>query len=99
MTTRHLSRLIIRMTILMLTAALLFDGSSGSAAGKGSAPAGPSNLVLTGITETTASLSWKGSGAKSGFSYRVRITNLNNSAYNTLATVSGSQTSYTATYL
>lgn len=101
MTTRHLSRLIIGMTILMLSAVLLFNWSKGSAAaGKGgpTLPA-PSNLVITGITETTASLSWKAAASKSSFSYKVRITNLNNSLYNTVATVSQSQTAYTASYL
>jgi chitodextrinase len=85
----------------MLTAALLFNGSTGlAAAGKGgpSLP-GPTNLVLTNITETTASLSWKAASSKSSFSYKVRITNLSNSLYNTVATVSQSQTTYTASYL
>jgi hypothetical protein len=101
MTTRHLSRLIIGITIVALTAAVLFNGPSGAAAaGKGgpSLP-GPSGLVLTNITETTASLSWKGASSKSSFSYKVRINNLSNSAYNTVATVSQSQTTYTASYL
>jgi hypothetical protein len=101
MTTRHLSRLIIGITIVALTAALVLNGSSGeAAAGKGGPTlAGPSNLVLTNITETTASLSWKGASSKSSFSYKVRINNLNNSAYNAVATVSQSQTTYTASYL
>jgi hypothetical protein len=101
MTTRHLSRLMIGMTILLLTAALHFNGSTGSAAaGKGGPTLpGPSNLVLTNITETTASLSWKGAISRSSFSYKVRINNLNNPAYNTVATVSQSQTTYTASYL
>lgn len=100
MTARLFSRLIIGITILGLTAALLFDGSvSSAAAGKGgSAPSGPTNLVVTAITETTVSLAWKGSTAKSGFSYKVRISKLN-SSYNTLATVSQAQTTYTANYL
>ena len=103
MTTRHLTRLFIGMAILALTAALLFNGSTSSAAGgKGdrSAPTTPSNLVVTNITSTTISLSWQGSTDNSGsLSYKVRITNLNNSAYNSLATVSQSQTSYTAKFL
>ena len=100
MTTRHFSRLIIGITILGLTAVLLFDGSTGSAAaGKGgSAPSAPTNLVVTAISETTVSLSWKGSTSKSSFSYKVRI-NTVNSQYNTLATVSQIQTSYTANFL
>lgn len=102
MTTQHLSRLFIGMAILALTAALLFNGSTSSAAGKGdrSAPTAPSNLVVTAITSTSISMSWQGSTDNSGkFSYKVRITNLNNSAYNSLATVSQTQTSYTAKFL
>jgi len=103
MTTRHLSRLIIGMTILALTAVLLFDGpASSAAAGKGdkSAPTIPTNLVVTNITTTTVSLSWQGSTDNSGsLSYKVRINNLNNSAYNSVATVSQTQTSYTAKFL
>ena len=103
MTTRHLSRLIIGITILALTAALLLNGSASSAApGKGdrSAPTAPANLVVTNITTTTVSLSWQGSTDNSGsLSYKVSINNLNNSAYNSLATVSQTQTSYTAKFL
>lgn len=100
MTTRHLSRLIIGITIVALTAVVLSINGSAGAAGKGgpTLPA-PSNLVLANITETTASLSWKGATSKSTFSYKVRINNLSNSAYNTVATVSQSQTTYTASYL
>src|SRR5689334_14153055 len=100
MTTRHLSRLIIGITILGLTAALLFNGSTSSAAvGKGgSAPPAPTNLVITAITETTVSLAWQGATSKSSFSYKVGISNVN-SSYNTLATVSQTQTTYTAKFL
>jgi len=100
MTTRLFSRLIIGITILGLTAALLFDGSASSAAaGKGgSAPTAPTNLAVTAITETTVSLSWKGSTSKSSFSYKVRMSDVN-SSYNTLATVSQTQTTYTAKFL
>src|ERR1041385_3093879 len=93
MTTRHFSRLVIATTILGLTAALMFDGSTTSAAaGKGgSAPTAPTNLVVTAVTETTVSLSWKASTAKSSFSYTVRISKLG-SSYNTLGTVSQTQT-------
>jgi len=91
------------MTILALTAALLFNGSTSSAAGgKGdrSAPTAPNNLVVTAITTTSVSLSWQGSTDNSGsLSYKVRINNLNNSAYNSLATISQTQTSYTAKFL
>jgi len=102
MTTRQISRLIIGIATLALTTVLLFNGSTTSAGGKGdkSAPTTPANLVVTAITETTASLSWKGSTDNSGkLSYRVKITNLNNSAFNSLATVSQAQTTYTARYL
>ena len=101
MTTRQISRLIIGIATLTLIAVLLFGGS-GASAGKAdrSAPTTPSNLVVTAITETTVSLSWQGSTDNSGkFSYKVKITNLNNSAYNSLATVSQTQTAYTAKYL
>lgn len=100
MTTRLFSRLIIGITIFGLTAALLFDGSVSSAAGGkgGSAPSAPTNLVVTAISETTVSLAWKGSTSKSSFSYKVRISKLN-STYNTLATVSQAQTTYTANFL
>jgi len=99
MTSRHLSRLIIGLAILALTVTLLFDGPTGSAApgGKGSAPPAPSNLVITAITETSVSLAWQGSTSKSSLSYRVRITNLNNSLNTALATAS--QTTYTAKFL
>ena len=101
MTTRQISRLIIAMATLSLIVVLLFSGSPASA-GKGdrSAPTTPANLVVTAITETTVSLSWQGSTDNSGkFSYKVNITNLNSSAYNTLATVSQTQTTYTASFL
>jgi fibronectin type 3 domain-containing protein len=94
-------RLIVLAAALTLTAALLLNGSKTSAAkGDRSAPTTPANLVITAITETTVSLSWQRSTDNSGsLSYRVRITNLSNSAYNSLASVSQSQTSYTAKYL
>src|SRR5215213_7202797 len=103
MTTRHFSRLIsIGIAIVGLTAALLFNAATSSAAGKGdkSAPTAPSNLMVTNITTTAISLSWQGSTDNSGsLSYKVQITNLNNSAYNSLATISQTQTSYTAKFL
>jgi hypothetical protein len=101
MTTRQISRFIIGIAALTLIIVLLFSGSTASA-GKGdrSAPTVPTNLVVTAITETTVSLSWQGSTDNSGkFSYRVNITNLNNPAYNSLGTVSQTQTTYTASYL
>ena len=100
MTTRRFS-LVVASVALALVAVLLFSGSA-SSAGKGdrSAPTAPTNLTLTAISETTASFSWGGSTDNSGkFSYRLRITNLKNSAYNTLATIAQTQTSYTVNYL
>jgi len=101
MTTRQLSRLIIVTAAFAFTAVLLFSGQIVSA-GKAdrSAPTAPANLMVTGIADTSVSLKWQASTDNSGkLSYRVRITNLNNSAYNTLATVSQTQTTYTAKFL
>ena len=101
MTTRQLSRLMMFTTAFAFTAVLLFSGPTVSA-GKGdrSAPTVPANLTVTAVTDWTVSLSWQPSTDNSGkFSYRVRINNLNNSAYNSLATVSQTQTTYTAKYL
>jgi len=101
MTTRQFSHLIIFTAAFAFVAVLLFSGPTVSA-GKGdrSAPTVPGNLMVTAITDWTVSLSWQSSTDNSGkLSYRVKITNLNNSAYNSLATVSQSQTTYTAKYL
>src|SRR5690349_14752447 len=101
MTTRQLLRLMILTTAFAFTAVLLSNGPTVSA-GKAdrSAPTVPANLTVTAVTDWTVSLSWQPSTDNSGkFSYRVRITNLNNSAYNSLATVSQTQTTYTAKYL
>jgi hypothetical protein len=102
MTTRHFSRLIVFSAAFPFTAVLLFSGQTVSSAGKGdrSAPTVPANLTVTAVTDWTVSLKWQASSDNSGkFSYKVRINNLNNSAYNTLATVSQTQTTYTAKYL
>ena len=102
MTTRQFSRSIIFTAALAFTAVLLFSGPTVSSAGKGdrSAPTAPTNLMVTAVTDWSVNLSWKPSTDNSGkFSYRVRINNLNNSAYNSLATVSQGQTTYTAKYL
>jgi len=101
MSTQQFSRLIIFTAALAITVVLLFTGPAASA-GKGdrSAPTTPANLTVTAVTDWTASLSWQPATDNSGkLSYRVRITNLNNSAYNSLATVSQTQTTYTAKYL
>lgn len=103
MTTRHLSRLIIEIAALALTTSLLFSGTiSSAAAGKGdkTPPTAPANLSVTAITDNTISLGWTAASDNSGkFSYQVRINNLKNSAYNSLATVSQTATTYTAKYL
>src|ERR1044071_2033183 len=101
MTTRKISRLIIGIAALALTAVLLFTASKTLAAkGDRSAPTTPTNLVITAITDNSISLAWQGSTDNSGsFSYKVRINDLANSAYNSLATVSQTQTTYTARYL
>jgi chitodextrinase len=100
MTTRRFS-LIVGSAALALVAVLLCSNSA-SSAGKGdrSAPTVPTNLTLTALTETTASFSWGASTDNSGkLSYRLRITNLQNSAYNSLATIAQTQTTYTVNYL
>jgi hypothetical protein len=102
MTTRQFSRLFVFTAAFAFTAVLLFSGPTVSSAGKGdrSAPTVPSNLMVTAVTDWSVSLSWQGSTDNSGkLSYKVKITNLNNSTYNSLATVSQSQTTYTAKYL
>ena len=101
MTTRRCSRLIVGTAALALLGVLLFSGSKTSAArGDRSAPTAPTNLTVTAVTTTTVTLSWGGSTDNSGkLSYKLRITNLNNSAYNSLATISQTQTTYTAQYL
>ena len=102
MCTRHLSRLTVGIATLALTTSLFFSGPISSAAGKGdkSAPTAPTNLVVTSITETSVNLSWGASTDNSGsLSYKVRIKNLQNSAYNSLATVSQTATTYTARFL
>lgn len=104
MTTRHYFRLLIGTASAVLVACLLLNGSPGSAAlasrGDRIAPTAPSNLVAGAITTTSVALSWKPSTDNSGkWSYKIRITNLKNSAYNSLATVSQTSTTYTARFL
>jgi chitodextrinase len=101
MTTRQFSPLIIFTAAFAFTAVLLFSGQIVSA-GKAdrSAPTAPANLMVTAVADTSVTLKWQGATDNSGkLSYRVRITNLNNSAYNTLATVSQTQTTYIAKFL
>ncbi|HEX2268562.1 MAG TPA: fibronectin type III domain-containing protein [Pyrinomonadaceae bacterium] len=103
MTTRHYSRLLFGTAAAVLIAGLLFNGSAGSAAttrGDRTPPTAPTSLVAGAITTTSVSLAWKPSTDNSGrWSYKVRITNLKNSAYNSIATVSQSSTTYTAKFL
>jgi len=100
MTTRRLTRFAVGTAALSLLVMFALSVSV-SSAGKGdrSAPTAPTNLTVTGISETTVTLVWNASTDNSGkFSYRVQINSLN-SAYNTLATVSQTQTTYTAKFL
>jgi len=102
MTTRYLSRFIIGAAVLALTSALLFNGSTSSAAGKGdrTPPTTPTNLMVTGVTDSSISLSWQAATDNSGtLSYKIQITNLNNSYYNSVATVGQNQTTYIARFL
>ena len=100
MTTRRLSRFATVITLLSLLAMFVLSGSVSSAGRDKSAPTTPTNLVVTSITETTITLSWNASSDNSGkLSYRLKINNLNNSSYSSLATISQSQTTYTARYL
>jgi len=90
----------IGIAALALTALLLTGTKTSAAKGDRSAPTTPTNLTVTAITANSVSLSWQGSTDNSGsLSYKVRITNLSNSAYNSLATVSQTQTTYTAKFL
>ncbi len=105
MTSQTLSRLIIAIAAVGLLTVLLYSGPRTSAAGaaaKGdkSAPTTPTNLAVTAITESTVALKWNPSTDNSGkFSYQVKISKLNSPSYNSLATVSQTQTTYTASYL
>jgi predicted phage tail protein len=101
MATKNRSRLTAGVAISGLLTASLFIGSQSWAAPRDRLPpTTPTNLVVTARTDTSISVSWNGSTDDSGrFSYKVRINNLNNSAYNSLATVSQSQTTYTAKFL
>ena len=101
MITRPLPRLVGAAVVLAFLIELLFVGSITSAASRDrTPPTTPRNLVVTGRTETTISLAWIGSTDNSGtLSYRIRINNLNNSAYNSLATVGQTQNTYTARFL
>ena len=97
MTTQTLARLIIATAALSLLALLIFSGRTASA-GKPAdrtPPTTPTNLVVTGTTDSTVSLRWNASTDNSGkFSYRVKVIWWN-SPSNVLATVGQTQTVYT----
>ena len=101
MTTRRSSRLVAGTAFLALALVFLLNGAPVSA-GKGdkTAPSTPTNLKVTAITDSTVSLSWNASSDNSGkFSYRLKITNPANSAFNSTATISQTQTAYIAKFL
>ena len=97
MTTQTLARLIIATAALSLLALLIFSGRT-AYAGKPAdrtPPTTPTNLVVTGTTDSTVSLRWNASTDNSGkFSYRVKVIWWN-SPSNVLATVGQTQTVYT----
>ena len=100
MTTRRLSWFLTVTSLLALFVMFAANDSASSAARDRTAPTAPANLAVTSITETTVTLSWNAASDNSGrFSYKLKINNLSNSAYNSLATISQSQTTYTARYL
>src|ERR1700754_2322435 len=101
MTTRRLSRSLNLLAILAVFVIFVLIGSPASAnRADRSAPTAPSNLKVTSITETTITLTWSPSSDNSGkFSYKLKINNQKNSAYNSLATISQTQTTYTAKFL
>ena len=100
MTTRRLSLFAAAVTLLAVCAMFVFDDSVNSAPRDKTPPTTPTNLAATSITETTVALSWNAASDNSGkFSYKLKINNLSNSAYNSVATVSQGQTTYTAKFL
>ena len=103
MTSQTLSRVIIAIAaVALFTMSLLSGPTTSAAGGKGdrSAPTTPTNLVVTAITESTVALKWNPSTDNSGkFSYQVRVNMPNNPSYNSLATVSQTQTTTTIRYL
>lgn len=100
MTTRRFSRLVAGPALLALALVLLNGAPVSAGKGDKSAPSTPTNLKVTAITDSTVSLSWNASSDNSGkFSYRLKITNLANSAFNSTATISQTQTAYSAKFL
>ena len=102
MSTQTFSRLIVAIAAVAILITLLFSGPTTSAAkADRSAPTTPTNLMVTGITDSTVTLKWNPSTDNSGkFSYQIKINRINSSYnYSSSATVSQSQTTYTVTYL
>ena len=100
MTTRRVSWSVPVISLLALFVMFVANDSASTAARDRTAPTAPVNLAVTSITETTVTLSWNAASDNSGkFSYKLKINNLSNSAYNSLATISQSQTTYAARYL
>jgi len=96
MISQHTPRLLF-ITAFVFLVALSMDGTVTSSAPR--VPTAPTNLTVGAVTETTIAMSWGSSKHNRSFSYRIRMTNNTNSQYNTLITVSSSQTSYTARFL
>ena len=96
---RHTSRIVVGVGVLAFFAALLFIGPITSASPGGQAGRRP--LTLSDGPNGNyhnPELEWLHRQFRQ-LSYKVRLTNLNNSAYNSLATVSQFQTTYTARFL
>jgi len=99
MTTRRLSRWTLLAILAVFVVFVATDSSALAGKGDRSAPTAPTNLKLISLTETSATLSWSGSSDNSGkFSYKLKISNQSMS-YEQVATISQTQTSYTAKYL
>lgn len=100
MSTQRLSCSLAGIILVTFFVMFFLNEPASSAARDRTSPTTPTNLIVTTVTETTISLSWNASSDNSGkFSYRLKINNLNNSAYNSVATISQTQTTYTARYL
>ena len=96
MVSRKTSRFLI-LIVFGFVAVLVFHGGVASSAGKSPSP--PTNLIVTGVTESTIGVSWNPSTHNRRFTYRVRIVYQNNPSNYTLATVGQTETSYTARFL
>ena len=100
MTTRRLSRFAAAITLIMLVVMFVSNDPVSSAPRDKTPPTTPGNLAVTSVAETTVNLSWNAASDNSGkLSYKLKINNLNNSAYNSVATISQGQTTYTAKFL